>query len=159
MNDHELETLLSGLPPRGPSAALSQKVARELEADRQWMYTPVQAGEHRWLGSVSWAAAGAAAAVLTMSLFSGGSGVGSSPAVAAAPVTAPAPAVMPVTTIREVVSAENEGIHYNASSRLPEQRVRLMSVERHAWTDPRDGAHIILEQPREESVLLPVSFQ
>lgn len=155
MNDHDLETLLSGLPPRGPSAALSQKVAKELQADRQWMHTPAPARTHRWLGSVSWAAAGAAAAVLTMSLFPGPGGAGTSPAVA----SAPAPAVMPVTTIREVVSAENEGIQYNASSRLPERRVRLMSVERHVWTDPRDGAQIILEQPREESVVLPVSFQ
>lgn len=155
MNDHDLETLLSGLAPRGPSAALSQKVAKELDADRQWMHTPVRAKTHRWLGSVSWAAAGAAAAVLTMSLLSGTGDAGSGPTVA----STPAPALMPVTTIREVVSAENEGIHYNASSRLPEQRVRLMSVERHAWTDPRDGAQIILERPREESVVLPVSFQ
>ena len=155
MNDHDLESLLSGLLPRGPSAALSQKVARELEADRQWMHTPVRAQTNRWLGSVSWAAAGAAAAVLTMSLFSGTGDAGTTPAFA----STPPPAVMPVTTIREIVSAEDEGIHYNASSRLPEQRVRLMSVERHAWTDPRDGAHIILEQPREESVVLPVSFQ
>jgi len=32
-------------------------------------------------------------------------------------------------------------------------------MERHAWIDPRDGAHIVLEQPREDSVVLPVSFQ
>ncbi|MEN3939993.1 hypothetical protein WJU23_01785 [Prosthecobacter sp. SYSU 5D2] len=155
MNDHELETLLSGLPPRGPSAALSQRVAKELVTDRQWMHTPLPDVKHRWLGSVSWAAAGAAAALLTMSLLSGPGEADTAPSFAAVP----APAVMPVTTIREVVSAENEGIHYNASSRLPEQRVRLLSVERHAWTDPRDGAQIILERPREESVVLPVSFQ
>ena len=153
MNEHDIETLLAGLKPQGPSAALSRQVAKELELDRQWMHLPAQAARQSWWRPLSWSAMGAAAAVLAMSAFSGPEVPGASLAAA------PAPSVMPVTTIREVVSAQDEGIQYNASSRLPEQRVKLMSVERHAWIDPRDGAHITLERPREDSVLLPVSFQ
>jgi hypothetical protein len=57
------------------------------------------------------------------------------------------------------MEAQDEGIQYNDVSRLPEQHVRLVSMERRAWIDPRDGAKIIVEMPREESVVLPVSFQ
>jgi hypothetical protein len=57
------------------------------------------------------------------------------------------------------MEAQNEGIQYNDVSRLPEQHVRLVSMERHAWIDPRDGAQITVEVPREDSVVLPVSFQ
>lgn len=67
--------------------------------------------------------------------------------------------VMPVSTVREVMNAENQGIQYNAISRLPEQHMKIVSMERHAWIDPRDGAQITVEMPREDSVVLPVSFQ
>ncbi|TDU81079.1 hypothetical protein EI77_00381 [Prosthecobacter fusiformis] len=155
MNEHEIETLLSELQPRGPSASLSQGIAKELEQDREWMLRSERTLRPIWLAPLSWSAAGAAAAVLVMSVFSGNDADSPSALVA----SAPDPYVMPVTTIREVVDARNEGIQYNSNSRLPEQRVRLTSMERHAWIDPRDGAHITLERPREESVVLPVSFQ
>jgi hypothetical protein len=67
--------------------------------------------------------------------------------------------IMPVSIIREVMNAENQGIQYNATSRLPEQHMKIVSMERHAWIDPRDGAQITVEMPREDSVVLPVSFQ
>lgn len=153
MNEHDLETLLSGLQPHGPSAALSRGVEKELEQDRQWMLAPTSKRQSG-LTPVFWGALGAAAAVLVMSVMPGTEAT-SAPSV----VSVSSPSVLPVSTIREVVGAQNEGIQYNAESQLPEQHVKLVSMERHAWIDPRDGAHITLEMPREDSVVLPVSFQ
>jgi len=154
MNEHDLETLLAGLQPRGPSSALNQRVEHELELDRHWMHAPLPRRQRLWT-PVFWSSLGAAAAVLVMSLLPANPTVGTSTEIA----SIPSPTVLPVSTIREVVDAQNEGIQYNADSRLPEQHVKLMTLERHAWIDPRDGAHITLEMPREDSVILPVNFQ
>lgn len=154
MNDNDLESLLTGLTPRAPSVEMRQRVAAEMELDRQWMRAPVR---HRatWRMPAFWASVGAAAAVLVMTVMQ--PAATSSP-VSIARVSAPQ-SVMPVSTIREMVDAQDEGIQYNQESQLPEQHVKLVSVERHAWIDPRDGAHITVEMPREDSVILPVSFQ
>jgi len=154
MNEHDIESLLQSLPPAAPSAALARRVDSELEQDMQWARQP-QRRPVRWLAPVMWSSLGAAAAVLVMSV---------------APQAVPAahnrlaqavdmPALLPVTTIREVVDTQDQGIRYNSQSLLPEQHVLLVSLERHAWTDPRDGAQITVEVPREESVVLPVAFQ
>jgi hypothetical protein len=42
---------------------------------------------------------------------------------------------------------------------LPERHLRVVSLERHEWIDPRDGAQIAVELPHEDTVVLPVSFQ
>jgi hypothetical protein len=102
-----------------------------------------------------WATIGAAAAIVVMGLGEKASTTAHDAALAATPV----PAVLPVSTIREVVEAQDEGIRYNAESRLPEQHMRIVSLERRAWIDPRDGAQITVEVPREDSIVLPVSFQ
>ncbi len=157
MNEHEIETLLSGLQPSGPSASLTREVGREMQQDRQWMLEPARRGQG-WMKPVFWSSLGAAAAVLVMGVMSG-TDAGTAPAVSVASAAPAATSILPVRTIREVVGADNEGIHYNADSRLPEQHMKLRSLERHAWIDPRDGAQITVEMPREESVILPVSFQ
>ena len=152
MNDHDIESLLTSLSPARPSAALVQSVDRELELDLSWARAPKRTTP-RWFMSVMWSSLGAAAAVLVMSSMSVEE-INSSP-VALAQATS----VMPVSTIREVMDAQDEGIQYNDISRLPEQHVKLVSFERHTWIDPRDGAHITVEMPREDSVILPVAFQ
>lgn len=177
MNEHEIENLLLGLTPAAPSTRLGREVDRELEQDLSWARQDARGRSGRvmrWLTPVMWSGLGAAAAVAVM-LVAGGPGAGvegSGPTLAAtapAGVVLPAggasqaqqtfPSVLPVTTIREVVGAQDQGIQYNAQSLLPEQHVKLVSMERHAWIDPRDGASITVEMPREESVVLPVSFQ
>lgn len=147
MNDPDLESLLVSLPPRGPSAALRQRVAHELARDRLWL--PPHRRARPWLPRLLWSGLGAAAAVLAMNLSPG------TPDAADPALTG----VLPVSTVREVVNAETEGIQYNAESNLPEQRVKLVTVERHAWIDPRDGARITVEMPREDRLVLPASFQ
>jgi hypothetical protein len=37
--------------------------------------------------------------------------------------------------------------------------MRIVSLERKEWIDPRDGAHIMIEMPSEDNVVLPVAFQ
>jgi len=154
MNDNDIESLLTSLSPARPSALLSQRVDHELELDLSWARAPKKKTP-RWLSPVMWSSLGAAAAVVIMSaqpMAQVGGGTGS----VAFQETA---SVMPMSTIREVVDARDEGIQYNELSRLPEQHVKLVSLERHAWTDPRNGAHFTVEVPYEDSVVLPVSFQ
>jgi hypothetical protein len=153
MNDHDIESLLQSLSPAKPSAALTKSVDRELEQDLSWARAPKKAPNLSWFAPVMWTSLGAAAAVLVMSAVPASSVTTGSPALSQAP------SVMPMSTIREVMAAQDEGIQYNDVSRLPEQHVRLVSMERHAWIDPRDGAQITVEMPREDSVVLPVSFQ
>lgn len=152
MNDHDIESLLTSLSPSRPSHALIQKVDRELELDLSWARAPRRKAAV-WLKPVIWSSLGAAAAVVVMSAMNPTQVSSTSLA------TASTASAMPVSTIREVVDARDEGIQYNELSNLPEQHVKLVSMERHAWIDPRDGAHITVEMPREDSVVLPVAFQ
>lgn len=146
MND--LESLLSGLAPRAPSQALSERIAHDLDLDRQWLHGHRR--PRRWLTSLAWATVGAAAALAVSAVLAPPAG----PATAAAK-----PALLPAGTIREVVHTEDEGIAFNEAEQTHEQRLRLYSVERQNWIDPRDGARITVERPREEHLVLPVSYQ
>lgn len=160
MNEHDVESLLSGLQPRGPSATLSSHVQHELELDDQWLPVAGASKPQRWRVPLGWAAVGAAAAVAIVAVISerpaapgaaeGGHLAQSQPG---------SRQTAPVSTIREYVGTRDEGIHYNADSRLPEQHLKVLSLERHAWTDPQDGAQITVEVPREERLILPASFQ
>ncbi len=158
MNDTELENFLTSLAPARPCALLTQRVDRELEQDLRWALRS-QRRRPSWLSPMLWTSLGAAAAVVLMSLASNDDVSGSGDRVVARVSTPSAPSVLPVSTIREVVQAQDEGIRYNSSSRLPEQHMKIVSLERRAWIDPRDGAHITIEVPREDSVVMPVSFQ
>ena len=158
MNDSEFESLLKTLPPAPPSLTLTSRIEHELELDTQWLSAaPRRRSPPRWFAPVAWSALGAAAAVAVMAALPAQTGA-PAPAVAAA-ASAPLNSVIPLTTVREVVDAPDQGIRYNAQSHLPEQHVKYVTVERHAWIDPRDGAQITVEVPREDSVILPVSFQ
>ncbi|HYF36270.1 MAG TPA: hypothetical protein VD994_13330 [Prosthecobacter sp.] len=155
--DAAFENLLKGLPPAQPSALLTARVEQELELDAQWLSAaPRRRVTPRWFAPVGWSALGAAAAVAVMSLLAQPAAPSSPAAVA---TVSASPSVMPVSTIRELVDAQDQGIRYNAKSHLPEQHVKYVTVERHAWIDPRDGAEITVEVPHEDRVILPVSFQ
>jgi len=152
-NDTRLESLLRGLTPAAASPALSQRVDEELKLDMSWLHTHARAQRHtpRWLVPASWAALGAAAAVAVMSFVP-------SPATSSAGTLATTPTVLPVATIREWENVQDEGIHYT-QERLPEQHLRVIARERQTWIDPRDGAEMTVEYPREQKFVLPVSFQ
>ncbi len=158
MNDEphvtHLENALRGLAPAAPSPALVQCVDEELKLDMNWLHT----GTHprrvlRWASYAGWAGLGAAAAVAVMSLMS----APPQPAGRASTL-ATAPTVLPVSTIREWEDVKDDGIHYS-KERLPEQHLRVIARDRQTWIDPRDGAQMTVEIPREEKFVLPVSFQ
>lgn len=152
-DDANLENLLRGLKPAAPSATLTQRVDDELKLDLSWLQSSRK--PHRlphWLASAGWAAMGAAAAIAVMSRL---------PQTETAPnanTLATTPTVLPVSTIREWEDVQDEGIHYNPQ-RLPEQHVTLIARERQTWIDPRDGAQMTVEYPREQKLVLPISFQ
>jgi hypothetical protein len=158
MNDSEIENILMSLAPARPRAVLTQRIDQELEQDMRWAIRP---NRHvsSWFSPMLWTALGAAAAVIFMSLAPS-DGLSLQRDRFAATVSTPlSPSVLPVSTIREVVQAQDEGIRYNSSSQLPEQHMKIVTMERRAWIDPRDGAHITIEVPREDNVIMPVSFQ
>lgn len=159
MTETETERLLESLRPSRPSDVLVQRIGDDLESDAAWMResgTFKSPSKVRWFTSVGWTAMGAAAAVLAMSLYA--RFAIQEPSSPAPEVAASEVKLVPVSTIREWVDAEDQGIQWNAEQ-APERRVRLTTMERHSWIDPSDGAEIIVEQPRRETVLLPVSFQ
>lgn len=149
----DIESLLQSLSPAKPSAALTKSVDQELTQDLSWARIPKRTPNLKWFAPVMWTSLGAAAAVMVMSTMA------DSATHTDSSTSSRAPSLLPVSSIREVMEAQDEGIQYNDVSRLPEQHVRLVSMERRAWIDPRDGAKIIVEMPHEESLVLPVSFQ
>ncbi|MFM2166504.1 MAG: hypothetical protein RIS79_875, partial [Verrucomicrobiota bacterium] len=155
-----LENLLRSLAPAAVSPDLRNRVEEELRLDMSWLSQTVKKPRAvRWLAPVTYAAMGAAAAIVVMSTFSSSitpPASVSKPGVASA--TAPASGVMPISTIAEWDDVQDEGIRYTAD-RLPQKHVRVRGTERHLYIDPRDGAEIIVEYPREQSLVLPVNFQ
>jgi hypothetical protein len=156
----ELENLLRSLAPAAVSPELRIRVEEELRLDMSWLSQTAQKPRAvRWLAPVAYAAMGAAAAMVAMSAFTSTiTPTGSSSQATVAASTAAKSGVMPVSTISEWDDVQVEGIRYTAD-RLPEKHVRVRGTERHLYIDPRDGAEIIVEYPREQSLVLPVSFQ
>lgn len=155
MNETDLEKMLAGLMPAQPSARLESRVERDLMIDSGLRVidggAPAGATTKiRWWQPVAWAALGAAAAVAITSLSPAGTGTAKNGLAIAA--------TLPVNSTREWLNADDQGVQFN-SEKLPERHVRLVSMERHEWVDPRDGAQIAVEIPREDTVVLPVEFQ
>lgn len=154
LNESEVENILRGLAPAEVSPALHQRVAEELRLDMDWLeQSTTPRKPMRWLTPLAYTALGAAAAIAIMSYVSfSGTFQDSRSGVAGTGQ------ILPVSTIREWDNVEDEGIHYT-SDKVPEQHVKLRSTERHVFIDPRDGAQVIVEYPRVDSLVLPVNFQ
>ena len=153
MNETDLEKMLAGLAPMSPSARLESRVERDLMLGSSLRIidggAPLKP-KIVWWQPVAWAALGAAAAITITSL--GPTGAGTSARGIASNAT------LPINSTREWLNADDQGVQFN-SEKLPERHVRLVSMERHEWIDPRDGAQIAVEIPREDTVVLPVEFQ
>lgn len=168
MNDANLEHMLRSLTPAAPSAGLMERVKHDLDLADMFREaaetaTPLPARHSKpmtWTNAVFWAGIGAAAAVVVMMALPGGPvSKGSQVASAAkSPAVMAAGAITPVSTTREWVGVEDQGISY-ATPDQPQRQMRVRSVERRKWIDPRDGAEYIIEVPQEESVALPLKFQ
>ena len=157
MNEIEMETMLRSLRPAAASPALEARVEQEMRLGSalRVLERPTLPKARLWQ-PVAWAGIGAAAAVFVMSLMqpapvrSTGALAGSHSESEAQPV--------PVSTTRDPIYVDDQGVQYNAQQ-LPERHVRFVSLERREWIDPRDGAQISVEVPREETLVLPVEFQ
>lgn len=154
MNDTEFEKLLRAIKPAEPGAAFERQIAFELSASEPKVENPTTEGWLSWLVSrLGWAALGATTA-LTIS------------AVLRTETTAPQPLgttstspSMPTFIQRsaEILNANDEGITLDGEQGMARQ-VRFTSIERSAWVDAT-GAEMLVEVPREELVLIPVSYQ
>ena len=170
MNDANIEHLLRTLRPAAPSPELTARVERDLalaelfrDAIPPASAVPARPAPKRaaWIPAMLWAGLGAAAAVLVMAVLPGG-------AVATAPRgdalassiqgSAASKGILPVNSSREWVAVEDQGINFDSPDN-PQRQMRVRSVERHQWIDPRDGAEYIVEVPQVESVAMPVKFQ
>lgn len=158
MNETDLEKMLASLVPMQPSARLESRVERDLMIDSGLrvidggaMMKPAKT-KIAWWQPVAWAALGAAAAIAITSLGPTGAGTMSNGIASTNANT------LPVNSTREWLNADDQGVQFN-SEKLPERHVRFVSMERHEWVDPRDGAQIAVEIPREDTVVLPVEFQ
>lgn len=171
MNDANIEHLLRTMRPTAPTAELTARVERDMalaELFRDAEPAAPAAVAHRvtkngtWSSAFLWATLGAAAAVLVMMALPGGSVTpprGDSIVSSVLPsATASSNGVLPVSSSREWVAVEDQGISF-ATPDNPQRQMRVRSMERHQWIDPRDGAEYIVEVPQVESVALPVKFQ
>jgi hypothetical protein len=169
MNDSELENHLRGLlRPMPASAELRTRIGEELGAGaarpRAWsgrLARPTRGGFFFVLmRDFGWACTGAAAALAVLALLP----TKQAPAGPAnAAVNASATAATGNTfehdeTTHELVSTQNSDQLVETDDG-PAREVRYTYLERHEWSNPRTGARVYLEVPREDVYLLPVSLQ
>lgn len=177
MNESDFEQELRGLKPIRPSRELESKIARELApvaATRSWSTSERRTLLERLLPALGWSVLGAAAAVvamLSMNLANGGlqaklpTGNSTEPTTKVAtpapsnPIVAQTgiPAVATNSTVTgDVLEANDEGLFDGAVGIA--RRVRYSSMERRSWQDA-SGAVTLVEVPREDVVVVPVSVQ
>lgn len=167
MNDDDLdfEKSLRRLQPALPSETLEQKITRELTTPgperrpRSGVVSPARPIWSRFLNGLSWAAVGATAAVCIWLAFG-----------MREPATTPVAQAIASTALadfsvydaaesgRQIIEAEESELVRADDDQLG-RLIRYRSLERHAWQDPRSGARLEVELPREDVVFLPVSFQ
>ena len=163
MNDTELENLLRSMKPVTPSPELAERVRHDLDlvaAFRDAQPERIQAKKRpaQWFSNLAWASIGAAAAVAVMGFAQHGTVATANTLAAADASVGTASAVMPVSSTREWLNVEDMGISY-ATPDSPTRQMKLVSMERHQWVDPRDGAEYTVELPQEEAVALPIQYQ
>jgi hypothetical protein len=171
MNESHIERLLGSLKPASPSEELMQRVQHDMELQSFFRTTAIepsppggQATVRRstWHVPVAWASVGAAAAAaLVISLmppreFASGSVTTSAPVKKF--TVGDAAHATPVSTNRQVLSAEDRGVVYSAAEQ-PTRQIRVRSIERRLVIDAATGAQTIIEVPVEEIISVPVQVQ
>lgn len=153
MNEQEMESLLRSLSPAGAPPALEARVEREISVGRSLRVIEgaPTARMRAWL-PVAWASLGAAAAVIVLGVLE------SQPRAALQPGTVASGQAAPAAAVSEPIFVDDQGVRFN-EDKLPERHLKFVSLERREWVDPRDGARISVEVPREETLVMPVEFQ
>jgi hypothetical protein len=163
MNDAEFEKNLRYLlRPAQPSPELRARIQRELNepvpTPPPWNWPGFA---RRLLRDFGWACAGATAALVLLALAPGMDAPRNAPRVPAAPASAPAAptdAFEHDGTSNELLAAEDSDELIETDDG-PAREVHYSYRERHEWSNPRTGASVVLEVPREDVYLLPVSLQ
>jgi hypothetical protein len=177
MNESEFENSLRSLAPAAVSQSLAKRVAAEMAADAVVVAEPrtlaaVSAGGIvtkrvvdgpgwiGWLRGLVWASGGAAVAVIILTARGpqapGNTSVSKSASVAEDSTIFPV-SEEPVESTDELIATDDEGLIYEDGS--PQRQLRMTYIEHHTWTNPRTGAVIEMEVPREDIVLMPVAMQ
>src|SRR3954469_21743401 len=148
----QLEAELKSLPLAAPSAALRERIGRDLAAPRRHGPAPIV-----WF----WAAALPAAAALALGIGTTMRRDLSQPTEPRrSVVVAPGhrPVLKPIAAENVLYSATDEGLVTLADGTRA-RRERLNYVDTITWTNPRTNASLKWSVPREEIRVVPVSFQ
>lgn len=170
MNESELEQKLRSLRPSRPSHELEVNIGRELAPAPIARAGILVAERKSWLErlapALGWAGLGAAAAVIAMlslNLLNGGPHPKSDEVRPVLQASAPegqaaSPSISDAALAAEdVLDASYDGVVDDGENGIG-RRIRYSSIERRSWTET-DGAVTVVEIPREDVVVLPVSVQ
>ena len=149
--DPQFENLLRSLKPEETSLNLRDQVAQDLDLDQSCVARVHRAP--RWAVATGWSSLGAAASVAVMGLLSGVADMTNGKPSVVAEDGQQVPAS--VYSSQQILNATDGGMQRGADESL-QQRVKIWSVERHAWVDPHDGAEMTIEIPRQDTLILPV---
>jgi hypothetical protein len=131
--DHDLESLLRGLPLRPPPAGLDDRIAASVR--------------RRPRHPARWAAAAAVLLAAVGVLHRGGN----RPSVPAAIVR---PVVSPVLVERETSQTFDDGV-VSVTGQTPYRRLRERTLREVWWTDPTTGARLWARLPSERVAAVP----
>ena len=169
MNESDFEESLRAIRPTAPSPGLVERVRKELAGPAAVEASAVRPRAEdfgrwvrnilalRWVRDCGWACAGAAAAVVLLAIFHR-QNAPAARLVAASPPMAESDAFEHEETTRELLSAEDSTELFETADG-PARQVRYSYREHHAWANPKTGARVELEVPREDVFFLPVSMQ
>jgi hypothetical protein len=164
MNEPEFEEQLRAIRPAAPRRAVEDRIAAEIGRAPTvgTLQPPARSLLARLLPGLGWSAAGAAIGIATMLALGltqerlpAQSNSVTSTQASSAEATEIAASDMELE--HEVLDVEEQGI-VDGTDAGPSRLVRYESMERRRWSDGT-GAVTVLEVPREDLVLIPVSFQ
>ena len=169
MNESDLEKELRSLLPTKPSPQLAERIAAELKAPLVQAHEPAagvlsrpakQARGFHFLRPWLLAISGLSAIVIGLLAVNWWIKPGSTGIVSKPEQSAPAFALneTPDESVDELIDAQDEGLVYDEDEQ-PQRQVRITYLERHTWTNPKTGAVVEFEVPREDIVLMPVAMQ
>ncbi len=161
MNESEFESQLRATRPAAPSDMLEHSIANALRQPTIGASRELREPTgllRQLLGGLTWATGGATAAVLGMLWLDAepkqtptGAGPSELKAMPAGTFLAEAPS-------REVVNTSAGALVF-PEEQQPARLVRVNMVERRTWANAATGARIGVELPREDLMLIPVSYQ
>lgn len=166
-NESEFEQDLRALRPRPASSALEERIAADLARHELTVVEhvpaaailrrerPARAPFAGWLSGLGWAFAGAVVACAAIAVSERMQGRALSLAAVAEPA---AETFQHAESTEQLLTAEDEGVVID-EEKTPVRQVHYYSVERHVWVNPRTGARMEFEIPREDVRFTPVAMQ